>query len=248
MTASEVDSATGLPVGPAVHETSALRPERGVSLEGQQVRLVPMEPEAHADALFANSHGDGREALWLYLFPPPFADVAAFRAYLDKAAASDDPFMYAILDSGSGEAVGHATYMRIEPGHRVIEVGNILYTPKLQRSPGATEAMYLMARHAFEGLGYERYEWKCNALNAPSRRAALRYGFAFEGLFRRHMIVKGRSRDTAWFSMIASEWPARRAAFERWLDPSNFDEAGRQRLSLAAFDALDTPLTATTAV
>jgi hypothetical protein len=127
--------------------------------------------------------------------------------------------------------------MRIKPAHRVIEVGNILYTPKLQRSLGATEAMYLMARHAFEELGYRRYEWKCNALNAPSRRAALRLGFTYEGTFRNHMIVKGRSRDTAWFSMLADEWPARKAAFERWLDPANFDEDGRQRLSLWALNA-----------
>jgi hypothetical protein len=127
--------------------------------------------------------------------------------------------------------------MRIEPAHRVIEVGNILYTPKLQRSLRATEAMYLMARHAFEELGYRRYEWKCNALNAPSRRAALRLGFTYEGTFRSHMIVKGRSRDTAWFSMLADEWPARKAAFERWLDPANFDEGGRQRLSLSALNA-----------
>lgn len=239
MTPDVADEASRLPIGPAVDVTPGRRPERGIALEGNHVRLVPVDPAAHAEALFANAHGEGRDALWLYLFPPPFDDLPAFRAYLDKAAASDDPFMYAILDAGTGEAVGHATFMRIEPAHRVIEVGNILYTPKLQRTPGATEAMYLMARHAFETLGYERYEWKCNALNEPSRRAALRYGFVFEGLFRRHMIVKGRSRDTAWYSMLASEWPARRAAFERWLDPANFDEAGRQRVSLAALNGVE---------
>ena len=132
-----------------------------------------------------------------------------------------------------GDAVGYASYMRIEPVHRVIEVGSILYTPRLQRTIGATEAMYLMARHVFEDLGYRRYEWKCNALNAPSRSAALRLGFTFEGIFRQHMIIKGRNLDTAWFSMLDSEWPQRKAAFERWLDPSNFDANGRQRQSLA---------------
>jgi RimJ/RimL family protein N-acetyltransferase len=126
--------------------------------------------------------------------------------------------------------------MRIEPAHRVIEVGGILFTPRLQRTVGATEAMYLMARHVFEDLGYRRYEWKCNALNAPSRRAALRLGFTFEGVFRQHMIVKGRNRDTAWFSMLDSEWPQRKAAFERWLDPSNFNAEGRQQVSLSALN------------
>ena len=126
--------------------------------------------------------------------------------------------------------------MRIEPAHRVIEVGSILYTPRLQRTPAATEAMYLMARHVFEDLGYRRYEWKCNALNAPSRRAALRFGFTFEGIFRQHMVVKGRNRDTAWFSMLDSEWPARKASFERWLDPSNFGPDGRQKIGLSALD------------
>jgi RimJ/RimL family protein N-acetyltransferase len=123
--------------------------------------------------------------------------------------------------------------MRIEPAHRVIEVGSILLTPRLQRTVGATEAMYLMARHVFEDLGYRRYEWKCNAQNEPSRRAAERLGFIFEGVFRQHMIVKGRNRDTAWFSMLDSEWPTRKAAFERWLDPSNFDAQGRQKTSLS---------------
>ena len=238
---SVVDPVTGLPIGPEVDATPARRPDRNMILEGCTVRLVPIHPNAHAAALHAGSHGEGHEALWAYLFPAPFSDEAAFRAYVEKAAASDDPFMLAILDRASGRAIGHATYMRIEPAHRVIEVGNILYTPALQRSAAATEAMYLMARHAFEVLGYRRYEWKCNALNAPSRRAALRLGFSFEGLFRSHMIVKGRNRDTAWFAMTDDEWPARRRAFELWLDPANFDEAGRQRLSLSDLNATEIP-------
>ena len=153
-----------------------------------------------------------------------------------ERARSEDPLFFAMLEKSSGDAVGYAAFMRIEPAHRVIEVGSILFTPRLQRTVGATEAMYLMARYVFEDLGYRRYEWKCNALNAPSRRAALRLGFTFEGIFRQHMIVKGRNRDTAWFSMLDSEWPKRKAAFERWLDPANFDANGRQRVSLSALN------------
>ena len=176
--------------------------------------------------------------MWQYLFEGPFADRAAFEVHLKRIAASEDPLFFAILDNASGSALGYASYMRIEPVHRVIEVGSILYTPRLQQTTLATEAMYLMARHVFEDLGYRRYEWKCNALNAPSRRAALRFGFTFEGIFRQHMIVKGRNRDTAWFSMLDSEWPARKANFERWLDPSNFGVDGRQKVALSALNQL----------
>jgi RimJ/RimL family protein N-acetyltransferase len=232
-----VDPASGLPIGPEIDPAPARRPMKGTVLEGRHVVLAPVDPAAQADTLYAETHGPEADALWLYLSTGPFADPALFRAYLDRAAVSEDPLFFAILDRTTGRPLGHATYMRIEPAHRVIEVGNILYTPKLQRSPGATEAMYLMARHAFEELGYRRYEWKCNALNAPSRRAALRLGFTYEGTFRDHMIVKRRSRHTAWFSMLADEWPARKAAFERWLDPTNFDQDGRQRLSLSALNA-----------
>ena len=238
---SVADPTTGLPIGREVKGTPARRPEPGLVLEGRHVRLVPVDPARDTAPLYAAAHGEGHAALWQYLFPEPFADEAAFRAYLEKAAASPDPFMLAILDRASGEVVGHATYMRIEPAHRVIEVGNILYTPKLQRGPGGTEAMYLMARHVFEDLGYRRYEWKCNDLNAPSRRAALRYGFTYEGTFRQHMIVKGRNRDTAWYSMLDSEWPARCHVFETWIDPANFDAEGRQRLALSELNATTIP-------
>jgi RimJ/RimL family protein N-acetyltransferase len=199
--------------------------------------LERLDPQKHADAIFRRVSGPEAARLYLYLFPPPPSDAAAFRAAIAGMAAAEDPFALAIVDKATGEALGHATYMRIEPAHRVIEVGNILYAPALQRSIAASEAMYLMARHAFEDLGYRRYEWKCNALNAPSRRAAERYGFAYEGTFLNHMIVKGRSRDTAWFSMIEEEWPARRRAFERWLDPSNFDAAGGQKVALSTLNA-----------
>ena len=140
---------------------------------------------------------------------------------------------FSILD-GDARAVGYASLMRIDAKNRVVEVGNILYGPRLQKTRAATEAMYLMARYVFEDLHYRRYEWKCNALNEPSRRAAERYGFVFEGLFRQHMLIKGQNRDTTWFSMLDSEWPARKAAFERWLDPANFDSDGRQKNSLKA--------------
>ncbi len=228
-------------VGEAVRGGPARRPARDLRLEGTHVALAPLDPAAHAEALYRASHGPEAQDQWRYLGPAPFPDLPAFRAYLDAAAAGSDPHFLTILDRRDGIPLGHATYMRIEPAQRVIEVGNILFTPRLQRTPAATEAMYLMARHAFEDLGYRRYEWKCNALNAPSRRAALRYGFRHEGLFRQHMIVKGRNRDTAWFSMLDREWPMRRRSFETWLDPENFDGAGRQRLALAALNATAIP-------
>jgi RimJ/RimL family protein N-acetyltransferase len=196
--------------------------------------VAPLEPTAHAEALFQGTHGPDKEKLWLYLGEGPFPDRDSFYAYLEKRAKSDDPLSFAIIQNATGSAVGHASYMRMAPEHRVIEVGNIFYTPALARSAGATEAMNLMAVYVFEELGYRRYEWKCNALNAPSRRAALRLGFSFEGIFRRHMIQKGRSRDTAWYAMTDAEWPARKARFERWLAPENFDAGGRQRTSLSA--------------
>jgi RimJ/RimL family protein N-acetyltransferase len=217
-------------------DTSPAQRPQHICLMGRTVSIVPLDPVAHAEALFAGAGGERNEALWRYLFEGPFDTRAAFDAHLRQKASSDDPLFFAILDKPSRDAVGHAAYMRIEPAHRVIEVGSILFTPRLQRTIGATEAMYLMARHAFEDLGYHRYEWKCNALNAPSRSAALRLGFTFEGIFRQHMIIKGRNRDTAWFSMLDSEWPRRKAAFERWLDQSNFDADGRQKMSLSALN------------
>jgi RimJ/RimL family protein N-acetyltransferase len=213
--------------------TPAERP-RKLRLEGRLVAIDPLLPMSHGDALWEAVHTPEHDALWQFLFDGPFRERAAFDAALAKKAAGEDPLFFAIVDRHSGRAVGYASYMRIEPAHRCIEVGGILYTPVLQRTAGATEAMYLMARHVFEDLGYRRYEWKCDARNEPSRRAALRLGFTFEGIFRQHMIVKGRNRDTAWFSMLDSEWPARKAAFERWLDPGNFDGEGRQIEQLSA--------------
>jgi len=205
--------------------TPAERPRR-TTIEGRYVTLQPLNAAAHADTIFHSVQG--HDALWDYMGDGPFPDQATFRAGIENKAVSTDPLYFAVLDNQSADAVGYASYLRIEPSHRVIEVGNILYTPRLQRTRGATEAMFLMARHAFEDLRYRRYEWKCNALNEPSRRAALRLGFRFEGIFRQHMIIKGRNRDTAWYAMLDGEWPERKAAFEQWLSPENFDAAGGQ--------------------
>jgi RimJ/RimL family protein N-acetyltransferase len=166
----------------------------------------------------------------------PYAGPADYEAAFSQKQKSVDPLFLAIIDNATSLPVGQASYLRIEPAHRSIEVGHIIFTPALQRSAGATEAMYLMARHVFNDLGYRRYEWKCNALNQPSRRAALRLGFTYEGIFRQHMISKGRNRDTAWFSMLDSEWPQLQSNFEQWLAPSNFDPAGGQRLSLSSLN------------
>jgi RimJ/RimL family protein N-acetyltransferase len=230
---SAATESSSTPIGELVDTSPAKRPQP-VILEGRIVTLRPIQPDTDADDLYTGSHGPEVEQLWRYMPEGPFPDRASFHANLSQKAVSQDRLFFTIVDKASGRAIGMACYLRIDPANRVIEVGHILYTPALQRTIGATEAMYLMARHAFEDLGYRRYEWKCNAPNEPSRRAALRLGFTFEGVFRQHMIVKGRNRDTAWFAMLDNEWPARKAAFERWLDPSNFDPVGRQKKSLRA--------------
>jgi RimJ/RimL family protein N-acetyltransferase len=201
-------------------------------MEGRFCRLEPLDPARHAQDLFAaNQHDtDGRN--WTYLFQGPFRDPAGYRAWLEQVAQGDDPLFHTIVDRGTGKAVGVATFMRIDRPNGVIEVGNINYSPLLQRTPAATEAMFLMMVRAFDELGYRRYEWKCDSLNAPSRAAALRLGFQFEGIFRQAVIYKARNRDTAWFSMIDSEWPALKRAYEQWLALDNFDAGGRQRRKL----------------
>jgi RimJ/RimL family protein N-acetyltransferase len=219
-------------IGPTVDPSPALQP-KPVVFTGRIVSLRPFDMACHADALYDASHGPEQDDLWRYMFDGPYADRAAFDTAYALKQASADPLFFAIVDNATGATVGQASYLRIDPAHRVIEVGNIIFTPKLQQTVGATEAMYLMARHVFDDLGYRRYEWKCNALNQPSRRAALRLGFTFEGIFRQHMIVKGRNRDTAWFAMLDSEWPRLRARFEQWLAPSNFDSSGHQKQSLS---------------
>ena len=224
----------GQPIGPSVEAWSErVRPAR-TPMEGRYCRLEGVDVERHCADLFSayRKPPDGRD--WTYLFVERPADASAFRAYFEKAAASNDPLHYTIVDLSSGRAVGTAALMRIEPVHGVIEVGSITYSPELKQTRAGTEAMYLMMRRAFDELGYRRYEWKCDSFNAPSRAAAKRYGFQYEGLFRQAVVYKGRSRDTAWFSIVDSEWPRVRAAFEGWLDPRNFDAAGRQKRSLAA--------------
>jgi RimJ/RimL family protein N-acetyltransferase len=202
-------------------------------LEGRYCRLEPLDAAKHGDPLFAASMADGAETRFRYLFDAP-DDHAGFDAWLERSSASDDPLFYAVVDSATGRAEGRQALMRITPEHGVIEVGNILWGPAISRTRVATEALFLHARYVFDELGYRRFEWKCNAQNAPSMAAARRFGFTYEGIFRQHMIQKGESRDTAWFAMLDSEWPSIRSAFERWLEPENFDAEGRQKKPLAA--------------
>jgi len=216
--------------------TARRRPSRE-AMEGRYVRIAPFEADRHTADLFEAYRLDTDGSLWTYLPYGPFADLDAYRANADKVMAGEDPFFHAIVDVTTGKAVGVASLMRIVPEHGVIEVGHICYSPLLQRTPGATEAQYLLGRRVFDDLGYRRFEWKCDNANAPSRRAAARLGFRFEGVFAKHLIVKGRNRDTAWFSITDDEWPRIRTAYERWLDPANFDADGRQHLSLLALNA-----------
>jgi RimJ/RimL family protein N-acetyltransferase len=220
-------------VGAPVDTTPARLPEP-VTLSGRFGSVSRLD--AGRDAADLWRAFSGHDEIWTYISRHgPFADEPTFSTWLAERATLDDPYSYTVHDPG-GRALGLVTLLEIRPANRVIEVGFIVYSPALQRTPLATETQYLLARYVFETLGYRRYEWKCDLLNAPSRRAALRYGFVFEGIFRQHMITKGRNRDTAYFSMLDSEWPARKRAFERWLDPANFDRDGRQKLSLAALN------------
>ncbi|MCX7323880.1 MAG: GNAT family protein [Hyphomicrobiales bacterium] len=210
--------------------TPRLRPER-VVLEGSYVLLEPLDMAAHIDGLFAASMAEGAEARFRYLFEPPM-DRPAFEAWIAKAAVSVDPMFWAVIDRRTRRAEGRQALMRIEPVHGVIEIGSILWGRAIARSRVATEALYMFAAHAFDGLGYRRFEWKCHNLNEPSKAAALRFGFSFEGVFRQHMVAKGANRDTAWFSIIDTEWPALKARYAAWLDPANFDASGRQKRRL----------------
>ena len=225
---SDPHPSTGQPIGLPVDATPARRPEP-VTLEGRFGRVERLA-QHHDVALW--DAVKGHDQIWTYMSSyGPFAEFAAFSAWVGSRLPLDDPYSYAVVDK-SGRAIGIATLMEIRLAMRSIEVGHIVYSPALQRTPLATEAQYFLARYVFETLGYRRYEWKCNALNAASHRAALRYGFVFEGILRQHTIAKGRNRDTAYFSMLDSEWPARKAAFERWLAPENFDSEGRQKAKL----------------
>jgi RimJ/RimL family protein N-acetyltransferase len=222
------------PVGFPVPEWKPRPLPPRTAMAGRFCTVAPLDPERHAAQLFAAYADDVEGRMWTYLPRGPYASLDEYRNWAEPACRADDPLVHAIIDSASGEAVGTAALMRIDPETGVIEVGSITYSPRLQRRAAGTEAMYLLMRRVFDELGYRRYEWKCNSLNAPSRAAALRYGFQYEGLFRQAQITRGRNRDTTWFSIIDNEWPALRGAFERWLDPANFDAQGRQRHSLAS--------------
>ena len=226
----------GQPIGPSLPGWSARPLPPRTAMEGRLCRVEPLDPERHAADLFAANSDDTEGRNWTYLPEDqgPHSSLDLYRRWVETAASTDDPLWHAIVDSNSGRAVGVAAYARIDRASGVIEVGGINYSPRLQRRPGATEAMYLMMRRVFDELGYRRYEWKCDSLNAPSRAAALRLGFRYEGLFRQHVVYKGRSRDTTWFSVIDSEWPRLCRAFERWLEPGNFDAEGRQKASLSS--------------
>ena len=201
--------------------------------EGRYVRVEPLDPEAHAGELFAAGHADERaRRVWDYMSYGPWETEEAFRGWLGEQATWEDPLYFALRDLGSRRAGGVASYLNIVPAHGTIEIGHIWFGPALQNTAAATEALFLMIRHAMDDLGYRRMEWKCNALNAASRGAAVRLGFAFEGIFYKHFVSKGRNRDTAWFSIVDDEWPRVRANFEAWLAPENFDGEGRQRTSL----------------
>jgi RimJ/RimL family protein N-acetyltransferase len=223
-------------VNDLAHWTPRPRPERRV-LQGRYVRLEPLDPDLHGDDLYDASSDSEAEERFRYLFETPPESRSDFEPWLTAAAASTDPLYFAAVDQETGRAVGRLTLMRIDQVHGVIETGSILFGPELARTRGATEAIYLLARHVFDDLGYRRFEWKCNDRNEPSKRAARRFGFSYEGVFRHHMVQKGKNRDTAWYAMVDDEWPVRRRAFERWLAPENFDEDGRQRISLTACHA-----------
>lgn len=226
----------GQPVGQALPNWQPPpRPPRQV-LEGCYCRLEPLDAGQHAEALFAANGLDAEGRNWTYLPYGPFADLGTYRVWVEQVSGGEDPLFFAIVEGDSGLAAGVASYLRIAPESGSIEVGHLNYSPLLQRTRAATEAMYLMMEQVF-ALGYRRYEWKCNALNTPSREAALRLGFSYEGLFRQATVVKGRNRDTAWYAVIDQEWPALQAAFLQWLDPANFDSQDQQLCSLSALTA-----------
>jgi RimJ/RimL family protein N-acetyltransferase len=229
---TSIVNAFGQPIGPPVEGWTPPPRLPRESLLGRYCRVEPLEIERHAaDLHAANSTAtDSRD--WTYLAYGPFDSLESYQEWMQRVCMGNDPLFHAIVDNATSKAVGVASYLRIEPASGSIEVGHINYSPTLQRTPAATEAMYLMMQRVFD-LGYRRYEWKCDALNARSRAAAQRYGFSFEGIFRQATVYKGRNRDTAWYAMIDQEWPALQAAFLQWLDPANFDADGQQRVRLA---------------
>lgn len=223
----------GQPVGMPVPDWNPPALPSRETMQGHFCRLEPLDPDRHGHELFEANRLDVEGRNWTYLPYGPFDNFDDFKAWLLASAASSDPLFFAILDQATQKAVGIGSYLRIDPRHGSIEVGHLNFSPLLQRKPAATEAMYLMMQRAF-GLGYRRYEWKCNALNWPSRRAAQRLGLSYEGIFRHAAVYKGRNRDTAWYAAIDEDWPALQSVFLRWLNPSSFDEGGAQRISLSS--------------
>lgn len=228
----EIDAASGLPIGPPLPDAGPAQVPTRVVLDGAYARLEPLDAARHGATLFAAATAPGAAARHRYLFDAAPTDAASYQAWLGELATQADPLTFAVVDRRTGRAEGRQALMRITPAHRVIELGSIMWGPAIARTAVATEAHYLMLAYAFDQLGYRRFEWKCDALNAPSRRAARRFGYQFEGVFRRHMISRGRSRDTAWYAIIDEDWPRLRAAYQAWLAPDNFDAAGRQRTAL----------------
>ena len=233
----ETDPDTGLPIGPRLADPGPARGPERVVLEGRYARLDPLDAARHRDDLHAASTPPDGAARFRYMPERPPDSPEAFDRWLAGATASADPLFFAVVDRATGRAEGWQTLMRITPVHRCIEIGNIYWGPRIAGTRVATEAMYLFAAYVLDTLGYRRYEWKCDSLNAPSRRAALRFGLTYEGHFRRAVIIRGRNRDTAWFSIIDEEWPALKAAYDRWLAPENFDPQGMQRTRLSELTA-----------
>lgn len=225
----------GQPIGFAVPNWKPVPRPPKMSMEGRLVRLEVANPMMHAPDLFEAFAADRENRIWTYLPYGPFKTAAELEIWMHETCTGDDPMFFTIIDKASGKAVGVASFLRIDPKAGVIEVGHINYSPALQRTPAATEAMYLMMCRVFDELGYRRYEWKCDALNAPSYRAAERLGFVYEGTFRQATMYKGRNRDTSWYAIIDKDWPKLKAAYEEWLSPHNFDAAGQQIKKLSAF-------------
>lgn len=225
----------GQPIGDALPDWTPRPFPPLTPMQGRACRLEPLDADAHARDLFEANRSDKEDRIWTYLPYGPFGTFETYRDWVAKTAAIKDPQFFAVVENVSGKALGIASFMRIAPEIGSIEVGGINFAPPLQRTVAATEAMYLMMARAFDELGYRRYEWKCDNENAPSRNAAARYGFKFEGVFRQCTIYKGRNRDTAWFSILDSEWPAIKAAFQAWLSAENFDDACQQIKPLSHF-------------
>lgn len=229
----------GQPIGaPVPGFTPPARPPR-TAMRGAYVDIEPLEIERHAPSLFRAQAEDRDGRRWTYLAFEQPATETAYREFLASVAGGDDPLFHAIVDRASGDAVGLCSFLRIEPRNASIEIGHLNFAPRLSRTRGATEAIFLLMRRAFAELGYRRFEWKCDALNDPSRRAAMRFGFTFEGIFRQATVYKGRNRDTAWYSIVDGEWPALERAYMRWLAPANFDAAGAQHESLGSLVAAE---------